>query len=188
MGQLILVLGGARGGKSAFAQRLAADLGGSDVLFVATAQAFDDEMADRIRAHQADRPLGWRTVEAPTAVAPAIDAAAGDVRVVLLDCMTLLVSNAMLAQGDEPDEAAAQSAVTAEVQALLDACAALPATLIVVSNEVGMGLVPPYRLGRLYRDLLGRANQMLAAQAERVYFLLAGIPLELKPATPLTGG
>ncbi|MHB0874425.1 MAG: bifunctional adenosylcobinamide kinase/adenosylcobinamide-phosphate guanylyltransferase [Anaerolineae bacterium] len=184
MGQLVLVLGGARGGKSAFAQQLAGDLGGRDVLFVATAEAFDDEMRARIDAHQRERPPGWRTLEAPRAVAEALAAAVAGARVVLLDCMTLLVSNVMLALGEEPDAVAAQQAVESEVRALLAACDATDATFIIVSNEVGMGLVPPYRLGRLYRDLLGRANQMLAARAERVYFLLAGLPLELKPVRP----
>lgn len=181
MGQIVLVLGGARGGKSAFAQQLAAELGGQDVLFVATAEALDDEMRARIRNHREQRPAGWRTVEAPRQVASAITAADAGMKVVLVDCMTLLVSNVLMALGEEPEATAAAHAVVAEVEALLEASVSSRATYIVVSNEVGMGLVPPYPLGRLYRDLLGQANQLLAARAETVYFLVAGLPMMLKP-------
>lgn len=200
---LILVLGGARSGKSRFAQRLAARLGGDRVLFVATAEARDAEMARRIAAHRAERPAAWRTVEAPRHTAARIRDELGDARAVLLDCFTLLVSNAMLdslgaghggrsSQGidappggraEELPEAAgvaAEQAVVDEVDALLAVAAEIRRPLIVVSNEVGWGLVPPTPVGRLYRDLLGRAHQILARHAAAVYLVVAGIPIPVR--------
>ncbi len=178
--ELILILGGARSGKSTHAEKLALELAGPDVLYIATAQAFDDEMRARIAAHRAARPAGWRTLEAPSLIAAAPAEAIGPARVVLLDCLTLLASNAVLALGEEPTAHAAEAAVDAEVSALLAAYRAGSATWIVVSNEVGLGLVPPYPLGRAYRDALGRANQRLAAVADRVLFMMAGLPLTVK--------
>lgn len=178
--QLILILGGARSGKSSYAQKLALELAGPDVLYIATAQAFDDEMRARIAAHRAERPAGWRTLEAPSLLATPITEAIGPARVVLLDCVTLLASNALLALGEEPSAQAAEAAVDAEISALLAAQRESHATWIVVSNEVGLGLVPPYPLGRAYRDALGRANQRLAAAAARVLFMVAGLPLTVK--------
>ena len=178
--QLILVLGGARSGKSTYAQNLAGELGGRDVLYVATAEARDEEMRARISVHQSERPAGWRTVELPQRVGVAVAEAAGGAAVVLVDCMTLLASNTILALGDDPGERVAGAALTAEVDALLATYRAGTATWIVVSNEVGLGLVPPYPLGRLYRDLLGRANQQLAAAATGVLFLVAGLPMKVK--------
>jgi adenosylcobinamide kinase/adenosylcobinamide-phosphate guanylyltransferase len=178
--QLILILGGARSGKSSYAQKLGLELGGPDVLYVATAQAFDDETRARISAHQAERPTGWRTLEALSLISAPLAQAIGARRVVLLDCLTLLASNAILALGEEPTARAAEAAVDGEVSALLTAYRAGTAVWIVVSNEVGLGLVPPYPLGRAYRDALGRANQRLAAVADRVLFMVAGLPLTVK--------
>ena len=180
MGRLLLVLGGARSGKSAYAQQVAQELGGSRVLFAATAQAWDEEMTQRIAQHRQERPTAWRTLEAPHNVGQAIARELDDATVVLIDCLTLLVSNAILRLSESPDPAAAAAAVQAEITALLQACQGSTATYIVVSNEVGLGLVPDNPLGRLYRDLLGRANQTLAAQAEAVYFMVAGLPVEVK--------
>jgi adenosylcobinamide kinase/adenosylcobinamide-phosphate guanylyltransferase len=178
--ELILILGGARSGKSTHAQNMALELAGPDVLYIATAQAFDDEMRGRIAAHRAERPAGWRTLEAPSLIAAPLTEAVGPARVVLLDCLTLLTSNALLALGDALPARAAEAAVDAEVSALLAAYQASHATWIIVSNEVGLGLVPPYPLGRAYRDALGRANQRLAAAAGRVLFMVAGLPLTVK--------
>jgi adenosylcobinamide kinase/adenosylcobinamide-phosphate guanylyltransferase len=178
--QLIFIMGGARSGKSAYAQRLAAELGGASVIYVATAEAGDEEMHARIESHRADRPAGWCTVEAPRLAGLDLAAASGDSRVLLLDCVTLLVSNAVIAAGDEASSAAVEAAAEREIDALLTAYDAGEATWIVISNEVGMGLVPPYPLGRVYRDALGRANQQIAAAADRVLLLVAGIPWELK--------
>lgn len=180
--ELILILGGARSGKSAYAERLARERGGT-VLFVATATAGDAEMARRIADHRAARPATWRTLEEPVAVADRLTAGAAE-DIVLLDCLTLLVSNILLAH-EADGEAAVARRVEEEVAALLRRYEEGAAAWLVVSNEVGMGLVPPYPLGRLYRDLLGRANQQLAARADRVYLMVAGLPVDLKR---LTGG
>jgi adenosylcobinamide kinase/adenosylcobinamide-phosphate guanylyltransferase len=180
MGQLILVLGGVRSGKSAYAQELAQQLDAHRVLFVATAEAGDAEMARRIAAHQQSRPAAWRTLEVPRKIGKAIEANVGDARVVLIDCLTLLVSNVILNLGETPASDQAEGAVQAEVQAIWRACQASQATIIVVSNEVGLGLVPDNPLGRLYRDLLGQANQSLARHAQAVYWMMAGLAVELK--------
>jgi adenosylcobinamide kinase/adenosylcobinamide-phosphate guanylyltransferase len=180
MGQLILVLGGARSGKSAYAQRLAQVLGGEQVLFVATAEAGDEEMAQRIARHQQTRPLAWQTVEAPRQIGETLRASHSTARVVLVDCLSLLVSNALMPLGDMPGLEAAEAVVREEVEGLLRLLEASPATWLVVSNEVGLGLVPETPLGRVYRDLLGQANQALAAQAQAVYLLVAGLAVEVK--------
>ena len=180
MGRLLLVLGGARSGKSAYAQRLAQKLGGDDVLFVATAEAWDEDMAQRIARHRQERPAAWQTLETPRHVGQTIVPHLHDTTVVLIDCLTLLVSNTLLHCGASPDPTAAEAAVQEEVAALVQTCQTSAATCIVVSNEVGLGLVPDNPLGRLYRDLLGRANQTLAARAEAVYFMVAGLPVDVK--------
>jgi adenosylcobinamide kinase / adenosylcobinamide-phosphate guanylyltransferase len=179
-GELILVLGGARSGKSGQAQKLALELGGADVLYVATAQPLDEEMRTRVAAHQADRPSGWQTLEAPTLRGVALAEELGRARVVLVDCVTLLVSNALLAAGPDPSSPKAEAAVEGEIAALLDARLCSSAIWIVVSNEVGLGLVPDNVLGRVYRDMLGRVNRRLAAQADRVLLMVAGIPMRVK--------
>lgn len=192
--QLILLLGGARSGKSTYAERLAAQFG-DRVLYVATAQAGDEEMPARIATHRQTRPTIWRTIEAPTGVGEAVRAAlaSGAVDAVLLDCLTLLVSNVIL-QGvveedlDRVDGVAAQEQVEVELDGLLDVFRAGDVPWIVVSNEVGCGLVPPYPLGRVYRDLLGWANQRLAAEANQVYLMVVGLPLNIKnPNIPTVG-
>lgn len=179
---LTLVLGGVRSGKSAYAERWAAERGG-DVLFVATAQAFDDEMRARIAAHQAERPPHWDTLEAPlnTGAALAAHLQARRYDTVVVDCMTLLASNRVLTLAETDLVAAATPAVVREAQALLDAWHAHGAGhLLIVSNEVGMGVVPATTLGRMYRDALGRANQLLAAAADEVLLFVAGLPWALK--------
>ncbi len=176
---VILILGGARSGKSNHAQRLAEEMG-RPVLYVATATAGDEEMAERIARHRAARPAHWRTVEAPVGVGRALAGVLGDGEVVLLDCLTLLVANLLMELGESADADVLEGRVTAELEELLAVCAAHKATLIVVSNEVGMGLVPPYPMGRVYRDVLGRANQWLAARAEQVIFMVAGLPMVVK--------
>lgn len=179
--ELILVLGGARSGKSSYAEKLAGELSeGCGVLYVATAQAWDDEMRARIAKHRDDRPASWRTVEAPRdAGAAAAFALAGE-PVVLLDCMTLLTSNAILALPEGATAREAEAAALAETVAILEAFSASAASWIVVSNEVGLGIVPAYPLGRLYRDALGRANQRLAAESDQVVLMVAGLPMKVK--------
>ena len=179
MGRIVLITGGARSGKSAYAERRAAELGGAEVTYVATAEALDEEMERRIARHRAERPARWSTVEAPRAAAEAVGGAATEV--VLVDCLTVLASNAMLA-AEAGGEEAAQEAVLADARALRDAALGREGTTLVVTNEVGMGVHPPTSLGRWYRDALGRANLLMAEAAEEVVLLVSGIPLRVKPA------
>jgi adenosylcobinamide kinase/adenosylcobinamide-phosphate guanylyltransferase len=169
-----LVLGGARSGKSTFAERRAAE-SGRPVLYLATATAGDAEMAARIAAHRAARPADWRTVEAPLEPAAAIRAHARAGDLVLLDCVTLWVSNRLLA-----DPAPSDADLVGAAEGIADAALERRADLVAVSNEVGLGVVPPYPLGRRYRDALGRVNQALAARADEAVLLVAGLPLRLK--------
>ena len=173
--ELVLILGGARSGKSDLAQRLATE--GESVLFVATAQAGDDDMAQRIEAHQASRPDEWDTLEEPTDLEDALRPVLDEYDTVLVDCLTLWVSNLLLEHENAPD---AESLILTRAQALLNLYDESDARWIVVSNEVGMGIVPPYELGRAYRDALGRVNQLFAAKADKAYFMVAGIALDLK--------
>jgi adenosylcobinamide kinase/adenosylcobinamide-phosphate guanylyltransferase len=204
--RLILILGGARSGKSAYAEQLAMRLARATgptgvidypLMYVATAMAGDDsEMRERIANHQRTRNPAWHTIEAPYDPAGAL-AAAGQPgekgAVILLDCLTLLVSNLLLSSGvpqEEPakslgetdriDLQAAEERVGAVISALLTYGRENARSLILVSNEVGMGLVPPYPLGRVYRDLLGRLNARIAGQADAVLFMLAGLAIEVK--------
>jgi len=177
MGRIALVLGGARSGKTRFAQQMAA-AAGARVTYLATAEAGDAEMAARIARHRADRPEQWRTMEEPRAVAAALRRCSTHSDVVLLDCLTLLLSNYLTAPGADPESAG--EAALAEVDALLATARELPVLLVIVSNEVGMGLVPEYPLGRAFRDLAGWANQRAAAAADEVLFVAAGLPLRLK--------
>ncbi len=177
--RVTLILGGARSGKSAYAQRLAVE-SGRPVLYVATATTGDAEMAERITRHRAARPSHWRTLEAPMHIGQALEAAVAGGEVVLMDCLTLLVSNLLMDEGDGVTEDRLEARVVDELEAVLEVCAARGVSLIVVSNEVGMGLVPPYPMGRVYRDALGRVHQWLAARADQVILMVAGIPLNLK--------
>ena len=173
--KLTLVLGGVRAGKSSYAQRLAAD--GKRVLFVATAEALDQDMEERIKAHQETRPEAWHTLEEPTYLPNALTPVLHHYDTVLLDCLTLWVSNLLLRS---PDIQSARKEIPSEVEALLGAYRKGNASWIIVSNEVGLGVVPATELGRIYADELGRANQLIAAQADEVYFMAAGLPLTLK--------
>jgi adenosylcobinamide kinase/adenosylcobinamide-phosphate guanylyltransferase len=171
------ITGGARSGKSAFAVRTALAIGQHNVTFIATATPSDDEMVRRIEQHRRSRPAAWTTVEAPAGIAIHIRNARTPV--VLLDCLTLLVSNTLLANAGV-GETAFNAATAAEVDALLDAAASRDGTFIVVSNEVGMGVVPNTNYGRWFRDAAGRANQRVAAQAQRATLLVSGMPMLLK--------
>ncbi|MEM7114769.1 MAG: bifunctional adenosylcobinamide kinase/adenosylcobinamide-phosphate guanylyltransferase [Chloroflexota bacterium] len=175
--RLTLILGGARSGKSSYAEKLAAEAGGS-VLYVATAEAGDEEMEQRIVAHQAQRPSSWTTLEATEQVGHAITKQPPH-EVILLDCLNMLVSNVLLANEKEGAERI-QTAVQAELDSLLTSYQQQNGHWIIVSNEVGLGLVPVYSLGRLFRDELGRANQHLAAAADEVLFMVAGLPMIVK--------
>lgn len=167
----LLVLGGARSGKSRYAQAQAEALPGA-LVYMATAQALDAEMADRIARHRADRGLRWHTVDAPLDLADAIQAESRTDRVVLVDCLTLWASNLMFAERDIGHAMATLSATIA----------AAPGRLIFVSNEVGQGIVPDNALARRFRDVAGEINQVVAGAVDRAVLMVAGLPLLLKPA------
>jgi adenosylcobinamide kinase/adenosylcobinamide-phosphate guanylyltransferase len=190
---LTFILGGARSGKSTYALDLARERmaqteaeapfeAGYRLTFVATGLAFDDEMKQRIAVHRQERPADWYTLEAPTQVGSAIRICAVVTRFLILDCLTLLANNVILDLPD-PENAPAetvQALLDAEIDGLLRAYQESQAEWIVVSNEVGLGLVPPYPLGRVYRDALGRANQRIARAADRVVFMVAGLHMQIK--------
>lgn len=171
LSQLTFVLGGAASGKSLYAESLVTDTGAPRV-YIATGEAWDDEMRAKIAAHVDQRGPGWRTLEAPLDVAPALASVAED-EVALLDCATMWMSNHLLAEND----------LEAETTRLLDALAACKGKVVVVSNEVGMGIVPENALARRFRDVQGRLNKRLAAAADTVLFVAAGLPLTMKAPT-----
>jgi adenosylcobinamide kinase/adenosylcobinamide-phosphate guanylyltransferase len=166
-----LILGGARSGKSALAERIAA-ASGNDVVYIATAQAFDDEMAVRIAHHRTQRPSHWGSVEEPLALAATLRVHAAPGRCLLVDCLTLWLSNLL---GD-----ADASRFTRERDALLAVLPQLPGHVVLVSNEVGQGIVPLGELTRRFVDEAGRLHQALAMRCERVVFVVAGLPMVLK--------
>jgi adenosylcobinamide kinase/adenosylcobinamide-phosphate guanylyltransferase len=181
VGKFTLILGGARSGKSSFAQQMAQRHTGP-VIYLATAQALDSEMEQRIENHRLERPKDWITLEAPRGIVAALQRQPTTAGVILLDCLTLLVTNLVMTAApdeDHPDEQAAHQAVKDELAQLIPAIRASRSDWIVVSNEVGLGLVPPYPLGRIYRDLLGWANQEFAAFADEVFWMIAGIPVPI---------
>jgi adenosylcobinamide kinase / adenosylcobinamide-phosphate guanylyltransferase len=183
MNRLTFVLGGIRSGKSRFAQDLAHEAAKNPearVLYVATGRAADQEMRDRIARHQADRPENWDTAEAPLAVAQAVEEAGHRYAAILIDCLSFLITNLVLSLGEEPDRNAADRLVTEEMDRLLPAIRVPRSHVIVVSNEVGIGLVAPYYLGRMFQDVAGRAHQRFAAEADEVYFMIAGLPQRVK--------
>jgi len=169
---LSLIIGGAASGKSAYAEALV--LGAAQrPAYIATAEAFDDEMRAKIAAHRAARAAGpWTTIEAPRDLAGAISAAEADA--ILIDCATLWLSNLLLAEAD----------IDSALAALFAALAACPCPVVIVTNEVGQGIVPEAALGRRFRALQGHANQRLAAEAGLVVNVIAGLPMVLKGALP----
>ena len=180
--RVTLVLGGSRSGKSFYAQEAARKY--TRVLFVATAEAGDEDMRARIEKHKADRPATWRTLEAPSRLGTRIEQEYRQEELVIIDCITLLVTNLMCTVPEEQyetvDESHLEKAVLDEIAALQLCIRRIDADFIIVSNEVGLGIVPAFRIGRLYRDILGRANQVLAQTASEVLFMVAGIPLRVK--------
>ncbi len=171
--RLTLILGGVRAGKSSYAQRLAES--GKRVLFVATAEAGDAEMEGRILAHQASRPAEWDTLEEPLDLVGVLAPMQHRYDTVLLDCLTLWVSNLLLSSRSYD--------ISAEARRLLEVYRQGDASWIVVSNEVGLGVVPPTELGRIFADELGRVNQLVAEEADAVYFMAAGLPMAMKRPT-----
>ncbi len=176
---ITLVLGGARSGKSSFAERLAAKYG-PRVLYIATATVDDDEMRCRVAEHRARRPVEWETVEESLFVSTAMEKKGAGRDAVILDCLGFLVSNLLMDSEGAAETEGIEGAAIREVEALIRCARSAGTPLIVVSNEVGMGVVPEYPLGRSFRDALGRANQVLAEAAHEVYLLVAGIPMRIK--------
>jgi len=168
-GKTLFVLGGARSGKSSFALRRAEALPGPHI-FIATAETYDDEMRDRVARHRDERGPRWATVEAPIDLPEAILSRRGGGGVLLVDCLTLWTSNLLLAERD----------IAASTQALCAAIISHDAHIILVSNEVGLGIVPENALARRFRDEAGRMNQAIAAMVDEAVFVAAGLPLQLK--------
>jgi adenosylcobinamide kinase/adenosylcobinamide-phosphate guanylyltransferase len=189
---LILITGGARSGKSRWAEQRASELAalnGSPIVFIATAAVLDIEMRLRVAQHRKSRPRGWKTIEATTGLAAAL-LGRGDIvpgTILILDCVTMLVSN-LMTLGDNPitDPALAQQAVETELRAVLRVVRERKTTIIMVTNEVGAGIVPENALSRNYRDIVGRINQWLATQADGVWLVASGMALPLHTlATPV---
>jgi len=180
--RLILILGGARSGKSRLAEQLARQ-SGRPVVYLATATPGDDEMRQRIGVHRANRPQTWNTIEEPIDLPAALDQTApGDL--VLLDCLTLWVSNLLLDGPSDEPPAVASGRIVEYSERFIAVLQGRDISMIAVSNEVGMGIVPSYETGRTYRDALGQVNQMLADKADSVYLMVAGLPLPLKDEPP----
>ncbi|MCD8139700.1 MAG: bifunctional adenosylcobinamide kinase/adenosylcobinamide-phosphate guanylyltransferase [Planctomycetaceae bacterium] len=174
--RVILVTGGCRSGKSSFALHLADTAGG---VFLATSPVLDDETADRVRRHQEERSgRGWETVEEETAVAEALRQCPDDA-VVLLDCLTLWVNN-LVFEAEQSGELPDEDYMAARAEELASAARSRSGKTIMVTNEVGMGIVPDNPMARRFRDLAGRANQTMAAQADAVYLLVSGLPVRIK--------
>jgi adenosylcobinamide kinase/adenosylcobinamide-phosphate guanylyltransferase len=172
MAKLIFITGGARSGKSRFAVNLAKQLA-SRVTFVATAIPKDEEMRERIRRHQNDRPGHWRIVEEGKDLPLVLSQLDASCELVVIDCLSFLISNLLLDNTEEEN-------IIKQVREIAGKVLHLRPTFIVVSNEVGYGVVPPTRLGRSFRDVCGRANQIMAEQAQEVYLMISGIPMRIK--------
>ncbi len=171
MGKVTLILGGARSGKSSFALRLAKKY--KKVAFVATCEGLDKEMRERIKKHKVSRPKDWTTFEKNKDIASALDNMKNDFDCIIIDCLTLWVSNLLLSKNKE--EKIVQQAI-----AILARLKKKKARTIIVSNEVGLGLVPANSLGRKFRDIAGRVNQLAAGEADEVFFTVSGIPTKVK--------
>lgn len=168
-GRVTLVLGGARSGKSTFAENLVLKSGLSPH-YIATAQIWDDEMRARIDMHKERRTTGWTNIEAPDDLEAALLEADGENHIILVDCLTLWVTNLMMGQAD----------IAARSQTLCAVLSDMKAPVVLVSNEVGLGIVPENDMARAFRDHAGRIHQEIAAMADEVYFIAAGLPLKMK--------
>ncbi len=188
MGRVILVTGGARSGKSSFAEQLIAGMG-QEIAYIATARPFDAEMEDRIAKHRLQRPSSWQTFESPTEPSQVFAAQGNCVDALLLDCMTVMITNRILSHTVDWDQPSVtrlneiEADILEEVQALLKAAEASRAHLVAVTNEVGYGIVPASPLSRFFRDCAGRVNQRMAAVADEVYLVVSGIPVQVKGGT-----
>jgi adenosylcobinamide kinase/adenosylcobinamide-phosphate guanylyltransferase len=188
MAKMTFILGGARSGKSAFAEELAKKY--NDVVYIATAEVKDDEMRERVNLHRARRPFNWETIESPLNLDVVVSNLNKKVGLVFIDCITLYITN-MLLIGELTDSANSQNLRTdsvkqkqeyilAEINKLSKACRISKSDIIIISNEVGLGIVPDNALSRMFRDIAGSANQILADEADEVYFMVAGIAQRIK--------
>lgn len=189
---IIFIIGGARSGKSRFAEELALELGGP-VTYIATAEARDPEMAERIARHQASRPAAWKTIEAPLELGEAVRSSS-IANVVIVDCVTLYLTNLLMrelgAVGETENPVIPlelEAKIQTQITELIRAAKESNALVILVANEVGLGLVPPFIMGRFFRDLAGRTNREIAAAADKVFLLTAGIAIELKAISVTCG-
>jgi len=185
MGRIILVTGGARSGKSSYAEQLAANAG-THIAYIATARALDPEMEDRIAKHRRQRPASWQTFEAPQSPSAIIADRGKQYEAILLDCLTVLITNRILTHPVDWDNPAVaqlntiEADVMAEIEAIIKAAGANSTQVIAVTNEVGYGIVPMAPLARFFRDCAGRANQRMAAAADEVFLVVSGIPMQIK--------
>lgn len=179
MGKIILVTGGARSGKSSFAEKLALKIGNGQAAYIATAQIFDDEMNFRVKLHQSRRGDNWRTFEAPFVAEEKISEAGKNFNAILFDCVTIYISN-FLCAAELDDEKFLYDKLREMIQKIINAALNVDAVTIFVTNEVGGGIVPENKLARRFRDLAGLANQMLAAHAEKVFLTVAGLAVDVK--------
>jgi len=171
MAKITFILGGARSGKSTFALELAKEY--KDVAFIATCQGRDLEMRKRIKTHQLSRPKHWQTFEEPKEVIRALEKINSRCPCIVIDCLTLLVSNLILS-------GASHDSIVEEIKHVFKRLNTFKSRVIIVSNEVGLGIVPRTKLGRDFRDIAGRVNQLTAANADEVFFLVSGIPAKIK--------
>ena len=178
-GKLIFITGGARSGKSNFGEKIANGFGRS-VAYLATAQPLDEEMAFKIERHREKRLNTWETYEEPIEVRKLVSRLGLEKEAILIDCLTLLASNLLLRKEDKIEDPEWQEEILLEIKKLAEISYKVPAQVIIVSNEVGMGLVPDNTLGRVYRDILGGANSIIADKADEVFMMVSGIPLKIK--------
>lgn len=186
MGNIILVTGGARSGKSSFAEKMASSLG-KEILYVATSIPFDNEMKDRIRKHKRQRPADWDVLEAFCDLDTSLSGAIEEHKAILLDCITVMVSNILFSSGEVDWESIdmhnvniLEANVIKEIDKLIKASELSDIPFIIVTNEIGMGIVPENRLARIFRDIAGRVNQRIAGYANEVYLVVSGIPVKIK--------
>jgi len=178
-GKFYFIFGGARSGKSTFAEKLASRLGGR-VTYIATAEALDEEMVARIKEHKKRRPATWKTIEEPYRIVEVLEEVGQEEGVVLIDCLTLLLTNLYYKHAAEQDSDTLTKQVLSEIKRLAKVAKECRADVLIVSNEVGLGVVPDYPDGRIFRDLTGWANQIMTEEADKAYFLISGMPLDIK--------
>lgn len=185
MSNIILVTGGARSGKSSFAESLCIEQN-NKTAYIATSVAFDDEMKNRVKKHQESRPKNWKTYEIYKDIYSIVEELNKNHDTVIMDCVTLMVNNLMFTHGIEVDEATSEELnelenyIREQITKLLEAVKKTNLYFVIVTNEIGMGIVPENKLSRIYGDFVGRANQLIASYSNEVYFVVSGIPMKVK--------